>query len=85
MRKLLFLVMSAILAGASFCSSASERFVAKVTNNDIRIEQQQNQNLVLEQATADFDVLASHSSHSSHRSHSSHSSHRSHSSHYSSR
>lgn len=85
MKKLLFFAVSAILAGASYCSSVSEKIVAKVTNSDTQIEQQQEQSLVLEQSSAEFKLLASHSSHCSHSSHSSHSSHRSHSSHYSSR
>ena len=85
MKKLLFFAVSAILAGASYCSFVSEKIVAKVTNSDTQIEQQQEQSLVLEQSSAEFKLLASHSSHSSHSLHSSHSSHRSHSSHYSSR
>jgi cell division protein FtsB len=79
MKRLLFFAVSAILAGASYCSSVSEKIVAKVTNSDTQIEQQQEQTLVLEQSSAEFKLLGSHSSHSSH------SSHRSHSSHYSSR
>ena len=39
MKKLLFLAVSAILAGASYCSSVSEKIVAKVTNSDTQIEQ----------------------------------------------
>ncbi len=85
MKKLLFFAVSAILASASYCSSVSEKIVAKVTNSDTQIEQQQEQSLVLEQSSAEFKLLASHSSHRSHSSHSSHSSHRSHSSLYSSR
>ena len=81
MKRLMFLAVSAILAGASYFSSVGEKVVAKVMNSDTLIEQQQEQTLVLEQSSAEFDLLASHSSHSSHRSHSSHSSHRSHSSH----
>ena len=79
MKKLLFFAVSAILAGVSYCSSVSDKIVAKVTNSDTQIEQQQEQSLVLEQSSAEFKLLVSHSSHSSH------SSHRSHSSHYSSR
>lgn len=85
MKRLLFLVVSAFIAGAGYCTSVGEKIVAKATNSDSQIEQQREQTLILEQASADFNLLASHSSHSSHRSHSSHSSHRSHSSHYSSR
>lgn len=85
MKILLFFAVSAIIAGASYCSSVSEKIVAKVTNSDTQIEQQQEQTLMLEQSSAEFKLLASHNSHSSHSSHSPHSSHRSHSSHYSSR
>ena len=45
MKKLLFFAVSAILAGASYCSSVSEKIVAKVTNSDTQIEQQQEQSL----------------------------------------
>ena len=83
MKKLMFFAVSAILAGASYCSSVSEKIVAKVTNSDTQIEQQQDQTLVLEQSSPEYNLLASHSSHTSHRSHSSHSSHSSHRSHYS--
>lgn len=82
MRKLLFLALSAIIAGASYFSSIGEKIVAKVTNSDTQIEQQKEQTLVLEQFTADFKLLAGHSSHVSHGSHGSHGSH---TSHYSSR
>ena len=40
MKKLLFFAVSAILAGASYCSYVSDKIVAKVTNNT-QIEQQQ--------------------------------------------
>ena len=58
MKKLLFFAVSAILAGASYCSSVSEKIVAKVTNSDTQIEQQQEQSLVLEQSSAEFKLLA---------------------------
>ena len=40
MKKLLFFAVSAILAGASYCSSVSDKIVAKITNSDTQIEQQ---------------------------------------------
>ena len=43
MKKLLFFAVSAILAGASYCTSVGEKIVAKVTNSDTQIEQQQEQ------------------------------------------
>ena len=46
MKKLLFFAVSAILAGASYCTSVGEKIVAKVTNSDTQIEQQQEQTLV---------------------------------------
>lgn len=59
MKKLLFFAVSAILAGASYCSSVSEKIVAKVTNGDTQIKQQQEQTLVLEQSSAEFKLLFS--------------------------
>ena len=58
MKKLLFFAVSAILAGASYCSSVSEKIVAKVTNSDTQIEQQQEQSLVLEQSSAEFKPVS---------------------------
>ena len=46
MKKLLFFAVSALLAGASYCSSVGEKIVAKVTNSDTQIEQQQEQTSV---------------------------------------
>ena len=62
MKKLLFFAVSAILAGASYCTFVGEKIVAKVINSDNQIEQQQEQTLVLEQSSAEFNLLASHSS-----------------------
>lgn len=84
MKRLLFLVVSAFIAGAGYCTSVGEKIVAKATNSDSQIEQQQEQMLILEQTSAEFNLLASHSSHVSHGSHGSHVSHVSHRSHYSS-
>ena len=36
MKKLLFFAVSAILAGASYCTSVGEKIVAKVTNSENR-------------------------------------------------
>ena len=82
MKKLLFPIMIAAIAVTSFCTSVGEQIVAKISNNSSYIQQQQEQPLILEQFSAESDLMAAHYSHSSH---SSHSSHRSHSSHYSSR
>ena len=80
MKKLLFPIMIAAIAVTSFCTSVGEQIVAKISNNSSYIQQQQP--LILEQFSAESDLMAAHYSHSSH---SSHVSHRSHSSHYSSR
>ena len=90
MKKLRFLLVSAVLAGVSFVANATDRVVTQFTgrsNDGEQIEEQSQQQLVLQPA---FDLSSqskfwSHSSHSSHCSHSSHSSHSSHRSHYSSR
>lgn len=82
MKKVLFFVVSLVIAGTSFFSSVGSKIASKVSNDDDSIEQQLQKALVLEQTSSDLNLLAGHTSHSSH---SSHSSHRSHSSHYSSR
>ena len=82
MKKLLFLVISAFMAGVGYCSNIGDKVVAKVTNSDIQIEQQNEQQLILETSYADCELVADHYSHYSHRSHTSHTSH---TSHYSSR
>ena len=56
MKKLLFFAVSAILAGASYCTFVGEKIVAKVINSDNQIEQQQEQTLVLEQSSAEFNL-----------------------------
>ena len=81
MKKLLFFAVSAIIAGVGYCTSVGEKIVAKVTNSDTQIEQQQDQTLVLEQFSDEYNLLAGHSSHVSHSSHGSHGSHVSHGSH----
>ena len=83
MKRLLFLVVSVLVAGATYASNVSKEIIANVTSNgEVSISEQQNQELILEQP-ADLQLKTNwHYSHSSHRSHSSHSSHRSH---YSSR
>ena len=86
MKRLMFLFVSAVLAGASYASNLSKDFVSMVSDrNEESIIKQQQQSLILEQPVSFQSDVNGHYSHSSHRSHSSHSSHRSHSSHYSSR
>lgn len=85
MKRVLYVVVSAVMAVASYTTFATQQVFSKVTSSSSIVKQQQDVPLILEQFSADADLLAAHYSHSSHRSHSSHSSHRSHSSHYSSR
>lgn len=87
MKKVLFLLLSALLAGTAFCSNLSRDFIAKVTNNvkEVSVKEWQKQSLILEQPANEQMDVNWHYSHSSHGSHSSHSSHSSHASHYSSR
>ena len=85
MKKLMFLVASALLSGAAFVANATQN-VLPLKSSDAQIEQQQDELLVLAPATADMQYgVNGHYSHGSHGSHGSHSSHSSHSSHYSSR
>lgn len=82
MKRVLFLLVSALLAGTTYASNLSKDVIAKVTNsNEVSITEQ-GQSLILEQPV---NVQNQANTHYSHSSHSSHSSHRSHSSHYSSR
>lgn len=82
MKRILFVLVSAFLAGTSFATNLSKDIVAKVSNNNETSVNQQGQNLILEMPTS---VSTNADWHYSHSSHSSHSSHRSHTSHYSSR
>ena len=85
MKRVLFLLVSALLAGTTYASNLSKNVIAKVTNsNEVSITEQ-GQSLILEQPVSTQLHANQHGSHVSHSSHSSHSSHRSHSSHYSSR
>ena len=83
MKRLLFVMVSAILSGAAYCSNLGTKLLSS-SNADI--DQQSGQSLILEQAApsdASADWHFSHSSHVSHGSHGSHGSHVSHSSHVS--
>ena len=85
MKRVLFLLVSALLAGTTYASNLSKDVIAMVTNNHEVSVTEQGQSLILEQPVSVQTDANGHYSHSSHRSHSSHSSHRSHSSHYSSK
>ena len=81
MKRIFFVLVSAFFAVTAFCSNVTERVTTAVFNEgETKIEQKQNQPLILKKA-GDFD----NEKFSAHRSHYSHSSHRSHYSHYSSR
>ena len=75
MKKVAFLVASAVMAGAAYCSSVGERLFSSESKNETELVKQQKQNsLVLEKSNT-TNLLAAHGSHSSHSSHSSHRSH----------
>lgn len=82
MKRLLFLIASAFIATAGYCSTVSNEVFSKITNSDPIVQLQSVKQLTLEKASS---MIAGLSQHFSHSSHSSHSSHASHSSHYSSR
>lgn len=92
MKKIAFIVASAVMSCMGFFATTGENIAAKLSSNtDLSISQDkgntQSSSLILEKTTSDGNLLASHSSHrshGSHGSHGSHSSHSSHSSHYSS-
>ena len=85
MKRVLFLLVSALLAGTTYASNLSKEVIAKVTNSSEVSITEQGQSLILEQPVNVQTQANGHYSHSSHSSHRSHSSHSSHSSHYSSR
>lgn len=80
MKRILFVLVSAFITVTAFCSNVTEQIATVIHNDGTKIEQKQNQPLILKKAS-DFV----NEKFSSHRSHYSHSSHRSHYSHYSSR
>lgn len=80
MKRLLFLVVSALITSASYASSLSKSvFVNATSKNEVSVSKQ-SQSLILERPAVAQDVVNGY-----HYSHSSHSSHSSHRSHYSSR
>ena len=85
MKRVLFLLVSTLLAGTTYASNLSKDVIAKVTNSSEVSITEQGQTLILEQPVNVQTQANGHYSHSSHSSHRSHSSHSSHSSHYSSR
>ena len=84
MKRVLFLLVSALLAGTTYASNLSKDVIAKVTNSSEVSITEQGQSLILEQPVNVQMDANGHYSHGSHVSHGSHGSHGSHSSHYSS-
>ena len=73
MKKVAFLVTSALMAGAAYCSNVGERLFSSESKSETELVKQQKSNsLILEKSDASSDLLAAHSSHSSHSSHRSH-------------
>ena len=76
MKRVLFLLVSALLAGTTYASNLSKDVIAMVTNRHEVSITEQGQSLILEQPSnvqMDANGHYSHSSHSSHSSNSSHS------------
>ena len=84
MKRVLFLFVSALLAGTTYASNLSKDIIARVTNSSEVSITKQGQSLILEQPVNVRLDANYHYSHGSHVSHASHSSHRSHVSHFSS-
>lgn len=72
MKRVLFLLVSALLAGTTYASNLSKDIVAKVLNRDEVSIIGQGQSLILEQPKCGQIKMNSHESHRSHSSHRSH-------------
>ena len=72
MKRVLFLFVSALLAGTTYASNLSKDVIAMVTNNRMVSITEQGQSLILEQPSNVQMDANGHYSHSSHSSHSSH-------------
>ena len=72
MKRVLFLLVSALMTCTTYASNLSKDVIAKVTNNDVVSISKQRQTLILEQPMGE---QVQENSHQSHRSHSSHRSH----------
>lgn len=75
MKRLLFLIASAIIATAGYCSTVGNEVKAKITHSDPIVQLQNAKQLTLEKASNLMAKVTWHSSHASHASHASHSSH----------
>lgn len=71
MKRVLFLLVSALMAGTAFASNLSKDVITKVAKNTVSISGQ-GQSLILEQSSSGQVQVNSHQSHRSHSSHRSH-------------
>lgn len=72
MKRVLFLLVSALMTCTTFASNLSKDVIAKVTNNNVASITEQEQALILEQPMSGQVKVNSHQSHRSHSSHRSH-------------
>jgi len=72
MKRVLFLLVSALMTCTSFASNLSKDVIARVTNYDEVSISKQGQALILEQPMSRNVQVNSHQSHRSHSSHRSH-------------
>ena len=66
MKRVLFLLVSALMTCTTFASNLSKDVIAKVTNNDVVSIAKQRQALILEQPMSGQVKVNSHQSHRSH-------------------
>lgn len=72
MKRVLFLLVSALMSCTTFASNLSKDLFAKVTNDDVVTITKQGQTLILEQPMSGQVQVNGHQSHRSHSSHRSH-------------
>lgn len=72
MKRVLFLLVSALMTCTTFASNLSKNVIAKVTSNDVVSVTEQEQFFILEQPMSGQTRVNSHQSHRSHSSHRSH-------------
>ena len=72
MKRILFILVSALMTFTAFASNLSKDVIAKVTNSDVVSITKQGHALILEQPTSGQGQVNSHYSHRSHSSHRSH-------------
>ena len=72
MKRVLFLLVSALMSCTTFASNLSKDVFAKVMNDDVATNIMQGQALILEQPMSGQVQVNGHQSHRSHSSHRSH-------------